>query len=184
MLSNKNISLVIGVTLGVVFLALTPKSWNAIEQITERQVTANLRLTEWKEAYHALLPVNDRWDKAYPDGRKAKDVVSLYRLIGLARHKLIADIDKVSQSASSDVLVNGVSVGLQRLCVGSEGAVMKIEADSIRELRRGLQGFSARRDIDMGELVFSFDSLSSKPIAKISGLCLKVRVDSNSTDGV
>lgn len=177
MLSNKNISLLVGVALGVVFLALTPKSWKAISEIKDRQITANLRLSEWKDAYHALLPVNDLWVKAYQDGHKAKDIVSLYRLIGLSRYKLNADIDKVTQSASSDVLVNGVSVGLQRLCVASGGAGMTIEANSIKELRAGLRSLAMRNDIDMGELVFRFDALSSKPTAIVSGLCLKVRVD-------
>lgn len=184
MLSNKNISLVVSVALAGVFLVLTPKSWEAIGKIKERQVVANERLSEWKDAYHALLPVNDRWRKAYADGHTAKDVVSLYRLIDLERHNLIADIDKVSQSESSDVLVNGVQVGLQRLCVGSEGAVMRVEANTIKELREGLRSFSLRNDIDMGELVFRVDAVTAKPYAQIAGLCLKVRVGSDQKDGV
>jgi len=115
MLSNKNISLAVGAALALAFLALTPKAWNGIGNIKERQVSSNIRLLEWKDAYQALLPVNDRWVATYPDGRLAKDIVSLYRLIGLSRHGLFADIDKVSQSASSPVLVNGTQVGLQRL---------------------------------------------------------------------
>lgn len=182
MLSNKRISLVVGVAMAGALLALTPKSWDAIGQIKDRQVSSNLRLAEWKDAYHALLPVNDRWVKVYPDGRKAKDVVSLYRLIDLKRHKLIADIDRVSQSASSDVLVNGSQVGLQRLCVASDGASMRVSANSIKELRSGLQGLSERPDIDMGEIVFSFDKESSKPVAQVTGLCLKVRIDGSEQD--
>lgn len=182
MLSNKHISLVVGVALAGVFLALTPKSWDAIAQIKDRQMNANIRLSEWKDAYHALLPVNDRWVKVYPDGRKAKDVVSLYRLIDLQRHNLIVDVDKVSQSASSEVLANGTQVGLQRLCMGSEGAVMRIGADSIKELREGLRGLASRSDIDMGGLEFSFDSQTSKPVARVQGLCLKVRIDGYNQD--
>lgn len=178
MLANKNISLLVGAALAGVFLVLTPQSWSAISKIKDRQVSANVNFQEWKNAYHALLPVNDRWVKVYPDGRKAKDVVSLYRLIGLDRYKLVADIDKVSQSASSDVLVNGVQVGLQNLCMGSEGAVMKISAGSIKELRDGLRSFSMRSDIDIGGIVFGFDSETSNPVAEVSDLCLKVRVDS------
>lgn len=184
MLSNKNISLVVGVALAGVFLALTPKSWTAIGAIKDRQVTANVRLAEWKDAYHALLPVNARWAKTYPDGRKAKDIVSLYRLIDLKRHNLIAEMDKITQLASSDVLVNGVPVGLQRLCVGSEGAVMRLDANSIKELRSGLRDLSERHDIDMGELTFSFDATTSKPTARVAGLCLKVRTDGEIQDEV
>lgn len=183
MLSNKNISLLLGVAVAGVFLTLTPKSWSEIGSVKNRQVVANERLVEWKDAYHALLPVNEKWVKTYPDGRKARDVVSLYRLIGLDRHRLIADIDKVAQSASSEVLVNGVQVGLQRLCVSSDGAVMTVEAASIKDLRSGLMGFSARPDVDMGGVVFSFNSETSKPVAKIENLCLKIRMDSESDGG-
>jgi len=177
MLANKSISMVVGAAVAVVFVFLAPKSWNALSEIQNRQISANLKLVEWKEAYHALLPVNERWNKAFPDGREAKDIVSLYRLIDLERHKLLADVDKVVQSQSSEVLVNDVQVGLQRLCVGSEGNVMKVSAGSIKELREGLRGLAGRHDIDMGEMIFNFDEETSKPLISISGLCLKVRID-------
>lgn len=176
MLSNKNVSLVLGVGLCLVFLSLTPKSWQTIGSIKDRQIAANLRLIEWKDAYQALLPVNKRWVKTYPDGLKARDIVSLYRLIDLPRHNLITDIDSVSQAASSDVVLNGVDVGLQKLCVGTSGDVMRVEARSIKELREGLTGLSRRTDIDMGEIIFSFNAITQKPVAEIKGVCLKVRV--------
>lgn len=184
MLSNKHVSLTLGAVLALVFLGLTPKSWNAIGEIKDRQVSSNIRFAEWKDAYHALLPVNDKWVKVFPDGRKAKDVVSLYRLIDLERHNLITDIDSVGQAESSEVLVNGVNVGLQRLCVGTTGNVMRIEAGSVKALRMGLKGLAMRPDIDMGEIVFSFDSVSLKPVAEVTGVCLKVRVDGADENGV
>lgn len=177
MLSNKTISMIVGIAFAVVFILLTPKSWSNLSDVHSRQVSANLKLIEWKEAYQALLPVNERWNKAFPDGHAAKDIVSLYRLIDLHQHGLLADVDKVAQSESSEVLINGYQVGLQRLCVSTEGNVMKIGADSIKELRSGLRGLAGRHDIDMGEMIFSLDSQTSKPLIEISGLCLKVRVD-------
>jgi hypothetical protein len=175
MLSNKHVSLCIGAGLALVFLASLPESWRAIGEIKKRQIIANSQLVEWKTSYEALLPVNDIFRESYPSGDDAKDLVALYRLLNVEKHQLNADVDKVRQTLASVVEVNGMAIGLQRLCLSNGADSMTVSADSIRNLRLGLRALSKRQDVDMGTV--SIEIKEGKAVAQIMGMCLKVRTE-------
>lgn len=179
MITNKQLSLAVGVGVAVIFLATLPEALKSLGEIKGRQIAANEHLVEWKASYEALLPVNDGFAAVYPSGEEAKDLVSLYRLLNIERHRLMADIDLVRQTAASAVEVNGMPIGLQRLCVSNEGLSMAVSANSIRDLRLGLRSLSARRDIEMGTLEVAIND--GRAIAKIQDMCLKVRTEKDSS---
>lgn len=175
MLSNKHVSLIIGTGLALVFLASLPDSWNVLGDLKKRQVVANSQLIEWKTSYEALLPVNDQFGRVYPSGDDAKDLVTLYRLLNIEKHTLIADVDMVRQTSASAVEVNGMAVGLQRLCLNNGIDAMTVSAGSIRDLRQGLRALSQRQDVDLGTV--QIEIKDGQAVAQIKGLCLKVRTE-------
>lgn len=175
MLSNKHVSMSIGAGLALVFIASLPESWRALDAIKERQMVANMQLIEWKTSYEALLPVNAVFSKVYPSGDEAKDLVALYRLLNVEKHNLTADVDMVRQTSASAVEVNGMAIGLQRLCLSNSAENMTVSANSIRDLRLGLRALSQRKDVDMGTV--QIEIKERKAVAHIAGMCLKVRTE-------
>ncbi|MBC7198376.1 MAG: hypothetical protein H5U32_03905 [Pseudomonas balearica] len=177
MLSNKQVSLGVGGAIALAFLFNVPSAWKAVSGVKDKQVASNEQLVEWKASYEALLPINDRFRATYPSGNDAKDLVALYRLVAPEKHGLYADVDLIRQISASPVEVNGMPVGLQRLCVGNDADYLSLSAASIGDLRRGLKAMSERRDIDMGSLEIAIKD--DKAVARVKGMCLKVRTEAS-----
>lgn len=175
MLSNKHVSLTLGCGLALVFIASLPAAWSSLETLKKRQIAANSQLVEWKTSYEALLPVNDRFSKVYPSGDEAKDLVALYRMLNVEKHNLSADVDMVRQTSASAVEVNGMPVGLQRLCLSNSSDSMLLTAGSLRDLRNGLKVLSHRRDVDLGTVQIAIKD--GVAVAQVKGVCLKVRTE-------
>ncbi|MBF6615623.1 MAG: hypothetical protein ITG07_02745 [Candidimonas sp.] len=182
MLSNKHLSLLVGAGVALVFLASLPEAIARLSELKERQIASNDQLVGWKTSYQALLPVNKRFEGAYPSGDEAKDLVALYRLINVDQHRLMADVDMVKQTSATAVDVNGMPVGLQRLCLTNSSNVMELAAHNMRDLRTGIRGLSSRRDIDMGTIEITIND--GKAIAKVRDMCLKVRTEPLEQSGV
>lgn len=181
MLSNKHVSLSIGAGLALTFLASLPDSWAVLDGLKKRQVIANSQLIEWKTSYEALLPVNAHFSKVFPSGDDAKDLVALYRLLNVEKHNLLADVDMIRQTSAEAVQVNGMAVGLQRLCLSNGAEALTVTAGSIRDLRRGLRELSQRKDVDLGTIQFEIQD--GKAMAQVKGVCLKVRTERSETVG-
>jgi len=175
MLTNKQVSLSIGCAVCLAFLLNIPGAWRAVATVKERQIASNDQLVEWKASYEALLPINAKFRATYPSGNDAKDLVALYRLVSPEKHGLYADVDLIRQISASPVEVNGLPVGLQRLCIGNDAEHLSLSAPSIAELRRGLKAMSERKDIEMGSLEIAMKE--DIAIAKVKGVCLKVRTE-------
>lgn len=181
MFNNKQISLGIGFSVALVFVLSIPGGWANLEGVKQRQTAANDMLIEWKASYEALLPVNDRFIKTYPAGYEAKDLVALYRLLDVEKHGLMADVDLIRQLDASAVEVNGVPIGLQRLCVGNSAESLTLTASSIGSLRTGVRALSGRKDLDIGTIEFAY--IDGQPVAKLRGVCLKVRTETSPAIG-
>lgn len=175
MITNKRATLLIGVMLGLVFLAQTPDTWTILSQLKARQVQANDRFYDWRNAYEALQPVNEKWRVAYPPN--VKDLVELYQKINLEKHGLKADVDAVRQTEVATVYVKGFNVGLQSLCIGTNGQKVRLTSPTASGLRQGLESLAARKDIELGSLEFGFDRDENIPIIDVTGLCLRVRAE-------
>ena len=175
MLSNRVITLLIGASIGLAFMGSIPQALSGINQVKDRQIEANQRLEEWKAAYQALLPVNDKWERSYISAERTGDMVELYRAFKLDQHGLIVNADEIIQLGNHAVDVQGVQVGLQSLCIGSNNALLKVSAMNISALRSGLRAVAARPDISMGSVRIGFDKNTSQPFAEVTDFCLKVR---------
>lgn len=179
MITNKRVVIGIGGLLCGVCLFAVPDAWRALGEISTRQSMANERLIEWKEAYQALLPVNERWKKAFISAAEVPDQLSLTRVVNVEQYGLKLDTDRVTQIGSEEVQVNGMPVGVQKLCIGTGSAGMEVSAKTMSELRTGMRGLASRKDLEMGTIEYAFSKgNASKPdayVARISNFCVRVR---------
>lgn len=175
MLSNRIIALAIGSAICLSFVASTPKAVSYISQVTDRQIASNQRLQEWKAAYQALLPVNRNWEATFTSTKDTTDLVELFRGFRLEQHGLRVNADSVVQTGAYPVDVEGVQVGLQKLCIGSNQSHLKMYASNISSLRQGIRAVAQRNDITMGAVSIGFDRETSQPFAEVTDFCLKVR---------
>src|SRR5690554_6845784 len=120
MLSNRMVSLLIGVMVALAFLVHTPTAYRSLEDLYQRQVESNERFNHWRNAYEALLPITAQWEQTYP--LAVSDLVELYQRVALERHGLKADVDSVMQTGTSLVTVRGFDVGLSSLCIGTNNS--------------------------------------------------------------
>ncbi|MCF6783443.1 hypothetical protein [Stutzerimonas stutzeri] len=182
MVTNRRLSLIVGIGFALVFLGSLPEAITRLSELKYRQITSNDQLVGWKASYQALLPINERFNEAYPSADEAKDLVALYRLLNFERHKIIADVDMIKQTSATAVDVNGMPVGLQRLCLSNSNSDMELAAKSMRDLRMGLRSLSSRRDIDMGSIEITINDGTA--VAKVRDMCLKVRTAHREQSGV
>ncbi len=175
MINNKKIVTIMSLGIAATFLIMTPDAWSVLKKIEMRQIAANEKLIEWKQAYSALLPVNALWEAAYTSERDATDLLKLSRYADIEKHGLAVNIDLIKQTASSPVTVNGIDIGLQRLCLATTGESLELSAPTITDLRSGLRSLSKRRDISMGSIEITSASTPSVVQAKIKPFCVLVR---------
>ncbi|KKN80589.1 hypothetical protein LCGC14_0328080 [marine sediment metagenome] len=175
MLTKKMISLIVGISFASAFIASIPSAVNNINIIKDRQLSANQRLAEWKAAYQALQPVNAVWERTFTSADNTNDLVELYRGFDLERYGLMVNADTISQTGSEVIRVQGIDVGLQKLCIGNQGNFLTVKANNIGQLRQGLRSVSERKDISIGSVAIGFDKDSRKPFAEVNDFCLKVR---------
>lgn len=182
MLSKKRAVICCGCAIAAVFVVYTPKAVQALSAVQDRQVTANERLIEWKSQYQALQPVKAAWANSYIAEGDATDLLKLFRYANVERHGLNANVDRVRQSASSPVSVNGQEIGLQRLCLATGGDSFEVTAAGITALRAGLRELAKRRDLVLGNIELSFDSSSGVAKARIQPFCVLVRTGTDGSD--
>lgn len=179
MLPTKHLTLLGAAVISAVFLSQSFPAWDKLKGVTSKQIAANELLIEWKAAYQALLPVNDEWKRRFVGASEVRDLLSLSRVINLDQHGLISDVDTIRQISGDPVLFNGLSVGLQRVCLGNAGGPLDLSAANMTALRVGLQQLSKRNDIELGSVEINYDRESKRPTARVSDFCVRVRLDSD-----
>lgn len=184
MIKSRTAVLFTGISLSLMLSYFTKVAWDELSAIEARQTAANERLSDWKSQYEPLIPVNDRWKKEFVSEGQAKDLLRLYKLANIEQHGLSADVDLVKQSLSIPVLVNGMEVGLTKLCLATEGSSLVVRAPSIKSLRLGLHQLSQRSDISLGSLSLSFDDETGLGTASINPFCVLVRTDAQAVSTI
>lgn len=177
MISNKKISLGAAFAFAAVVLTSIPNIWASIGKTITRQAAANERLIEWKSDYQALLPVNEVWNSSFVSPNKVRDLLLLYRVADIEQHGLHADVDSIQQTGVEPLLVEGMRVGLQKLCMASKGGSLEVTAASMSALRKGLHSLAERKDVDLGTVEIGFSNADGTPMAKIKPFCVRVRTD-------
>jgi len=184
MISNKKLVVGLGSVLGVTFILAIPNAWQNLGGIAARQAAANFRLIEWKEAYQALLPVNKRWESSFVNFNSVPDQLTLTRIAHVEQYMLSLDVDKVKQVGSHEVLVNDRPVGLQKLCIATDGDALELSADSIYAVRNGVRELAQRSDIEMGSIEIAVERPTGSKEktqykAKVTPFCIRIRTDKN-----
>lgn len=184
MVTNRQIVLCLSAAISLIFLWQAPKAWSNLSAIKSRQIAANDRLVDWKQAYQALLPINAKWDGAFSTEAEASDLLKLYRIANIEQHGLRADVDQVRQVASEPLSVNGMDVGVAKICIATLGDTMQLTAPNMTSLRTGLISLSKRRDISMGSIEVGMDSETGLAIGKLKPFCVLVRTGGQDNSGV
>ncbi len=190
MITNKKLVIGLGGALGVVFLLAIPEAWKNLGEIVKRQASANLRLIEWKEAYQALLPVNERWQAAFIGFDSVSDQLTLTRIVNIEQYGLNLDVDRVEQVGSEEVVVNGMPIGLQKLCIATGREALEVSSTSMSGLRAGMRAMALRADIEMGTVEYAINKGDEEQgrktvyVARVSPFCIRVRTDQQVGAGV
>lgn len=185
MISNRYLILGSAIAMALAILGRLPGVIDEANSLVSKQEASNEKLVEWKQAYQALLPVNKQWIVTFRAAVEAKDLLSIYKLFELESYGLAADIDLLQQVSASEVLVNGASVGLQKVCVGLNSTGIELTSSSLAQLRSGIKLISMRRDIELGSIEYSYSGKgeSGHYLARIAPFCLIVRTDTESGGG-
>lgn len=178
MVSNRQIVLATSLAISAVFLLMTQPAWKTLSSIESRQIAANDRFIEWRDAYKALLPINEKWNSSFASESDASDLLKLYRIANISQHGLSSDVDQVRQISSEPVQVNGMQIGVAKVCIATSGEVMRVSAPTMTSLRSGLVSLSRRKDISLGTVEVGVDSESGAAIGKIKPFCVLVRTGS------
>lgn len=184
MINNRYFVLGSAVVISLAFFARIPQIVSSTDRAVSRQEASNEKLVEWKQAYKALLPVNRQWIATFRSTAEAKDLLSIHKLIGLENYGLSANPDLLQQAGSSEVLLNGVPIGLQEVCVSINGGGMEMTASNIAELRNGLRAISARQDIRLGSVEYSYtkEGDADRFSVKVAPFCIMLRTDAHRRD--
>jgi hypothetical protein len=146
-------------------------SWLAITQKAETQATATQAFQKWKLDYSTLLPIDDKWKAELHVVTDAKDLLSVYELVG-SELGINADtliVDKFEVLTANEQLLDGVAACLS----SSTGAGVIMEAPNFDELLTNLHAVLLRSDIRIGTIRLSQEK--GKAHALLGNFCLLLR---------
>lgn len=137
----------------------------------EEQTATVSDFQEWKRQYTQLLPLEDKWVKSLRDASEVKDLYTLHQMLG---EKPYSDPDTLLVANIEDVVLSGVKLGAQKVCITSGGGagVLFVEKD-FGALMAGLDSLSKRPDVEMGSIQLKQDKAQAK--AYVAPLCLLLR---------
>ncbi|MCX7173833.1 MAG: hypothetical protein D4S02_05995 [Rhodocyclaceae bacterium] len=164
-------------TFFMVFAVQGIKAYNILKEKAAAQAAVTESVERWKQSYMALSDTVKKWDSNYRKDSTIQDLLSLYTLVGLADYGLIADTDGVVVHRIEQVTVNGVALGLTRICLasssGSEMGALQVQGGNYQTLFAGLKRLAARPDIHIGTINIKGDR--SFPVASLGDFCVLLR---------
>lgn len=150
----------------IVLCAVVIMAWGMLSAVFEIGQQVDKRIENWervtKEAktfsnsIRALSPTAKKFDETFPERKKAKDINSLYRLIGFESLGLSGNPLATRILRISDAQVGSKIVGAIEVCLVSAGGGYEVRAK------------------DMGALVKGVNTLLEKPWVDASGMSITV----------
>lgn len=135
----------------------------------QEQALASFR--QWKADYDKLLPVAQQWQSEMPSIEGARDLYSLYRMLG---EELPTNPDALIVTNAERLLHEGRDVGAHRVCFATLGHPgLLFEGERFSELYLGLTKLAERRDIQMRSATFTLHE--SRPRVVVHDFCLVLR---------
>lgn len=173
--SSNSLVLMIGLFVALIIVTTGWQVSQAIAGVAQSQAIALDNLGTWKAAYQALLPVKDKWDTTFQVGvgSNEQDLVRIFNSLRLRESGLDADDSQIRGEKVEAVTYNNIGVGLVRTCVGGEGDGVKVYANSMSGMIRGMERM-VRPDIEVGSISTQLDK-NGRPMAMLGGLCVLVR---------
>ncbi|MEN1216043.1 hypothetical protein AAIG85_36100, partial [Pseudomonas aeruginosa] len=93
-----------------------------------------------------------------------------FNSLRLRESGLDADDSQIRGEKVEAVTYNNIGVGLVRTCVGGEGDGVKVYANSMSGMIRGMERM-VRPDIEVGSISTQLDK-NGRPMAMLGGLCV------------
>lgn len=137
----------------------------------EAQEQALESFRQWKADYDKLLPVAQQWRAEMPSIEGARDLYSLYQMLG---KELPTNPDTLVVDRAERLTHNERDLGAHRVCFSTVGQPgLLFEGERFSELYLGLTRFAERRDVQMRAVTFTLHE--SKPRVVVHDFCLVLR---------
>jgi hypothetical protein len=170
----KNVSL-ISLALALAFagwaLASVRASHAALSLKAQEQEQALAAFVQWRADYDQLLPVARQWTEKLPSIVQARDLYSLYRLLGA---QLSTNADTLVVERAERLQFGGQDLGAHRVCFASLGqGGLLFEGSDFDQLYEGLEALARRPDVQMRAAVFTLHEQT--PRVAVQDFCLILR---------
>lgn len=125
-MSNKKIINFVCFLFMCIFFVQTIKLWKSYQEVIDRQIQTNAIAEQVAQQYQALIPFKREWESIFPKESQVKDLVSVYRLMGLSKSfgsafgtDILLDLGRSPYSEKGEL-------GLAQQCIGNDGQGVKI----------------------------------------------------------
>lgn len=167
----------LGIVIAVLLGAMGYQGFAVLRQKAQQQSDATEVIRRWKQSYRALASSTGMWSKRYTDLGGYKDLLDLYRGLGLERYNLVSDPDALAITRLETVQYNGADLGLVRVCLASSGAAsdagFTVNAASYQDLLGGVTRLAQRPDVEIAGI--GVKGADETPTASLTGFCVLVR---------
>ena len=158
------VSLLFAAVIAVIAGNSAMRTSEVMSQKADAQQQAVEDFQRWKASYLELTPLNEKWDKAFPALAEAKDLYSLYNMIGGSpkTNPDLVIVDRVQKLTFGGQELSGLQVCLTT--AGQGGLVF--EDKSFTRLITGLKALAGRDSIQLGSVLFRQESGKAQAIVK------------------
>ncbi|WP_207002639.1 hypothetical protein [Trinickia mobilis] len=138
------------------------------------QQSAETKLKDWQDKYHALRPVETAWRQTFPAAADIKDLYSIIQLLDVQQYGLTMPTQAFTMSGIRPVEYAGQKLGIYRVCVQNGGASqgLVLHANDYPTLVNAIKRLAGRSDI-------TFTSISVRdgdaPTMTLANTCLLLR---------
>ena len=144
------------------------QGYTAMTEKARAQEEAVGAFRAWKDEYNNLVPVEERWAADLHSVSEAKDLYSLYGIVG---KEPTTNPDLVLVEKAERLVIKGQDLNATRLCLTSGGGNgLLFEEKDFSTLYKGLRVLAERPDVQMRDVTFTV--LNGKARATVGDFCL------------
>lgn len=165
------LSLIVSIAIAGVLGSSGYHGYLAMREKAQDQAQAVADFRKWKADYTSLLPVDEKWKTSLRSVAEAKDLLSVYELLGKAptTNPDALLVEKIEPFKQAEHLLFAT-----RVCLGSTGGSgVTFDAPNFTQLMDGLDVLAKRPDVQMGAVRLTQGLGKAK--ASVTGLCLLLR---------
>lgn len=167
------IQLMLAIALAAIIALGGINSYKILAAKAKEQGLVTEKIIRWKQSYMALVGTQERFKKTYPAASSIPDLLTLASLLNLPALGLRANTDMLVLNSDESIILNGVEIGLTKLCLGTGQQNFLVDANSYDELLGGIDKLAHRADLVLDNISVVGDK--DVPQARIGQLCILLR---------